>query len=149
MAITRADLNPHGVPLTPVQEINQERLVYVANELERRSGVPVRVSSPLRTAEEHKAIYKKLGRNPPKRSNHLFRNLDGSEGTASAVDLVDRDDRLKKYILANHSADKSILVELDIYIEDPSCTDTWLHVQTTAPASGNRIFIPFARASKK
>jgi len=149
MPISRADLNPRNVPLTPTQEAAQDRLVYVVNELERRSGVPCRLSSPLRTAEEHIAIYKKLGRQPPKRSNHLFKNLDGTEGTASACDIVDRDDKLKNYVVQNHTGSKSILVELGAYIEDPSTTDTWLHIQVTPPASGNHIFIPFIKAAKR
>lgn len=62
-----------------------------------------------------------------KRSNHM---------TCSAVDLRDRDNKLKEWIT------KDILIKYDLYMEDPSRTVSWTHLQITPTRSGNRIFLP-------
>jgi hypothetical protein len=65
------------------------------------------------------------------RSNHL---------TCNAADIVDRSRALCRWAFANlhHLADR------DLYMEDPRCTPTWMHVQVVPPLSRNRVFIPNA-----
>jgi hypothetical protein len=64
-------------------------------------------------------------------SNHLQCN---------ALDIGDTSRRLARWAFAN----LHILADLDLYMEDPRCTPTWLHIQTVPPLSRNRVFIPSA-----
>lgn len=38
-----------------------------------------------------------------------------------------------------------LLEELDLWLEDPRWTPTWVHLQSVPPGSGRRVFIPSAR----
>lgn len=55
-----------------------------------------------------------------------------------AVDIYDPQKEIGKWCLAN----KSILVEFEVYIEHPDYTNKWCHFQVVPPASGRRVFIP-------
>ena len=94
------------------------------------------VTSGVRSLEQHLAIYKKMGRQAPKGSAHL---------TGAAVDFADRDGALSRWCV-EHVKD---LQTWGLYMEDPSATPTWTHLQVTPPASGNTIFVPFIKAAKK
>ena len=76
----------------------------------------------------------------PKAVNDHTANASGSSKhlTAQAVDLPDPDRTLADFVVDN----KHMLEELDLYIEHPGWTPTWLHVQTVPPKSGRRIYIP-------
>lgn len=39
-------------------------------------------------------------------------------------------------------ANQHVLVKLGLWMEHPSATPSWLHVQTVPPGSGNRVFYP-------
>lgn len=56
-----------------------------------------------------------------------------------AIDIEDEDCRLKAWCMDN----LQILADIGLWMESPDYTDTWTHVQTIAPRSGNRVFIPF------
>lgn len=71
-----------------------------------------------------------------------------------AVDITDHDGELALFVLAN----LPLLAYLELWIEDTRWTRTiapgesekipngqqgWVHFQLVAPASGNRVFIPF------
>ena len=58
--------------------------------------------------------------------------------TAQAIDLADPDGALDAY-LDEHP---NFLIYHALYREHPLATKNWCHLQTTAPASGNRTFIP-------
>lgn len=64
-----------------------------------------------------------------KRSNHML---------GRAVDLGDDDGALDAWCLAN----LGVLEELHLWMEDPSATPRWCHVQTVPPGSGRRVFLP-------
>jgi len=64
-----------------------------------------------------------------KKSNHI---------KCLAVDLEDKDGKLAKWCVENVER----LVEIGLWMESPMHTKGWVHVQTIAPRSGNRIFIP-------
>lgn len=64
-------------------------------------------------------------------SNHL---------TCNALDIADNDRRLARWLVAN----LHVLVDIELWMEDPRCTPTWVHIQTVPPVSGNRVFIPSA-----
>lgn len=68
-------------------------------------------------------------------SNHI---------TCRAADLEDDNGQLAKWCLAN----QDLLQHFELWMEDPRYTVGWVHLQTVAPHSGNRIFIPYAGAIK-
>lgn len=55
-----------------------------------------------------------------------------------AVDLVDADGSIGKWCLANLDA----LEKAGLWLEDPSYTKVWCHLQTVPPKSGKRVFQP-------
>lgn len=61
--------------------------------------------------------------------------------TCNAIDIKDRDSRFANWCLANLKE----LEELDLYMEDPKATPTWVHLQRLPPASGNRVFLPYRK----
>ncbi len=58
--------------------------------------------------------------------------------TCQAIDLEDKDRQLSSYCLEN----LTLLQELGLWLEQPSSTPTWVHLQTCPPKSGKRVFIP-------
>lgn len=62
-------------------------------------------------------------------SSHLY---------GCAVDIADPKGELSKWLIKN----KHLLVNYGLWMEDPKHTPTWTHLQTYAPKSFNRIFIP-------
>ena len=69
--------------------------------------------------------------NAAQRSHHL---------TAKACDLSDDDGNLDRWLLTN--AGQSSLVRIELWMEDPTATPRWCHVQIVAPKSGRRVFLP-------
>lgn len=65
------------------------------------------------------------------RSHHL---------TARACDLSDDDEQLDKWLLTKSG--QAALVEIGLWMEHPSATPRWCHIQIVAPPSGNRVFLP-------
>lgn len=108
---------------------------YKANPIEPKHEV----SSGIRTKEDHIRVYeeinaKRKAKNLPTltvpwRSKHL---------TGAAVDIEDKNDKLKNWILLNIK----LLEDLGLYCEAFSHTNTWVHIQCISPKSGNRFFIP-------
>ena len=58
--------------------------------------------------------------------------------TGDAIDLEDKDGKLKEWCVDN----QDLLEECELYMEHPSATPTWVHLQQIPPRSGNRIFYP-------
>ena len=58
--------------------------------------------------------------------------------TGEACDLADAAGTLKRQLEDN----PDLLIKHDLYMEDPSATKTWCHLQTRATKSGKRIFKP-------
>lgn len=56
----------------------------------------------------------------------------------AAADIHDPEGKLAAYCLG----DLPMLVHLGLYMEDPSATPGWVHLQLFAPKSGNRVFKP-------
>ncbi len=55
-----------------------------------------------------------------------------------AVDLEDDDGNLDDWCMNN----LDVLEELGLWMEHPSCTKNWTHLQIKPPRSGNRVFFP-------
>lgn len=58
--------------------------------------------------------------------------------TGQACDLYDPEGLIDEYLLEHPAA----LLSLGLYMEHPSATKSWCHVQTVGPKSGRRIFFP-------
>jgi hypothetical protein len=125
--------------LTPEQVSNLNTLIPKVNQLLEKFGSFRMVTSGLRTMEDHLRIYENINAKRkatglpqlkvPMSSRHLI---------CAAVDLEDRDGKLKAWIKKN----ESILEELDLYCEAFEHTPNWVHVQCLAPKSGKRFFKP-------
>lgn len=58
--------------------------------------------------------------------------------TCEAIDIADPTGDLDSWLFT----DKGRLEELNLWMEHPSSTPTWTHVQIVPPKSGNRVFYP-------
>jgi len=68
-------------------------------------------------------------KNAAVRSNHM---------TGKAVDLYDPEGEIDEWCIANLDA----LKRLGLYMEHPSATKGWCHLQSTPPRSGRQVFYP-------
>ena len=85
---------------------------------------PMIASSCLRSIADQKRINPKaMG------SSHLY---------GCAVDISDPKGELKKWIIQH----PTLLKEYGLWMEAPEYTKTWCHLQTYAPKSFNRFFVP-------
>lgn len=58
--------------------------------------------------------------------------------TAQAIDISDPEGDLDNWCVQH----LEVLERLGLWLEHPSATKGWCHVQTVAPRSGNRVFYP-------
>lgn len=85
---------------------------------------PMKASSCLRSLKDQQRINPKaMG------SSHLY---------GCAVDIADPTGALAKWLIS----DTRRLEARGLWMEDPRHTPTWCHLQTYAPKSMNRIFVP-------
>lgn len=70
-------------------------------------------------------------RNAAAKSKHM---------TGQAVDLSDDDGRLDEFCMS--PAGQKAMADIGLWLEHPSATPRWCHVQTVPPRSGNRVFHP-------
>lgn len=110
--------------LSDEQVRNLNTLIPKVNELLSRYNKSIKVNSGYRSPADQARINPKA----PK-SKHI---------ECAAVDLEDRSHNFRYWVLA-HLSD---LIELGLYMEDPSHTPTWVHLQCIPPKSGKHIFIP-------
>lgn len=118
---------------------NLELLLKKVNDLLALFGEYRPVTSGFRSMEKHLSIYK--AKNEKRKAQGLPElrvPMSSRHLSCQAIDLADSNDRLKNWIKAN----EGILVKLDIYCEDFTHTDTWVHIQIVSPKSGKRFFIP-------
>lgn len=94
------------------------------NDLLRVSGFSRRVTSGWRPSSLNAKVP-----GAAKRSNHIM---------ALACDLEDTDGKLDAWCVTN--LDK--LEGIGLWLESPTGTRGWCHLQVVAPKSGNRVFIP-------
>lgn len=135
MAITKDELlmgRDKAYPKEYTKEIsdNLDNLLSAMNQIRSAYGVPMKVSSGWRPAAVNKAIA-----GAAKKSNHML---------GLAVDISDRDGKLREWVLSN----LDLMQKLGVYLEDFRWTPTWVHFQIAAPKSGKRIFIPYADIKK-
>lgn len=109
---------------------NAAKIVALASEICSLAGVKPVVTSGWRPESHNKKIGGSL------KSKHIWCN---------AIDLWDPDKSLGEWCVANVEA----LVERGLYMESlivthksQEKTGRWCHLQSEAPGSGNRIFMP-------
>jgi hypothetical protein len=66
-----------------------------------------------------------------KKSNHML---------GRAVDLADADGALDAWLMTPPG--QTALADIGLWLEHPSSTPRWCHVQTVPPGSGRRVFYP-------
>ena len=106
-------------PLNKTLTKNMKILLEKVNILRHKYDAPFVISSGYRPGH-----YNKIGAT---KSAHL---------TCQAIDIVDNDKRIKNWLLDN----VELLTKLDLYMESPNSTPTWVHLQTRA--TKHRIFLP-------
>jgi uncharacterized protein YcbK (DUF882 family) len=99
-------------------------LLPKVNALLQAFGEYRKVTSGYRSPEYNATI-----KNAAKKSNHTL---------CLACDLHDPDGKLDDFCNKN----LQVLESLGLYLESPSATLGWCHVQCVQPKSGKRIFIP-------
>jgi len=114
----------HAEELTAELRANAEATVRRANILIARAGIACSVNSGWRPH----AINARVA-NASARSKHL---------TCEAIDLSDECDALDEWCLAH----LAVLEDIGLWLEHPSATPGWCHVQIVAPGSGRRVFMP-------
>lgn len=60
--------------------------------------------------------------------------------TGQAIDLYDPDGDLDDWCMSEDG--QKVLADLGLWLEHPSATKGWCHVQTVPPRSGRRVFYP-------
>jgi hypothetical protein len=70
-------------------------------------------------------------KNAAKKSKHM---------TGQAIDIGDDDEGLDRWRMS--SAGRAALDSIGLWLEHPSATPRWCHVQIVPPGSGNRVFYP-------
>lgn len=58
--------------------------------------------------------------------------------TGEAIDLADPEGELDEFLFRHPQR----LIDHDLWLEHPSSTRRWTHLQSVPPRSGNRIFFP-------
>lgn len=66
-----------------------------------------------------------------KLSNHML---------AKAIDISDDDGQLDAWLMTTDG--QAALAEIGLWMEHPSATPRWAHVQIVPPKSGRRVFLP-------
>lgn len=103
--------------------LNAAQTLAGVNYLRGLYGRPLSVSSGYRPGSYNK----KAG--GAKNSSHL---------SCEAIDIADPTGHFAKWCILNLNEVKNA----GLYLEDPDHTPGWVHLQTRAPMSRNRIFIP-------
>jgi hypothetical protein len=65
------------------------------------------------------------------KSNHML---------ARAIDISDQDGQLDKWLMTQSG--QNALEAIELWMEHPSATPNWAHVQIVPPRSGRRVFHP-------
>lgn len=102
---------------------NAESLLKKVNAFFSEIGVSPKVTSGYRPPSINRTI---LG--AAKRSHHQ---------TCNAIDVEDINGAL-----GIKASDPALLEKYGLYLEDPTYTKGWVHLQDIPPKSGRRIFIP-------
>jgi hypothetical protein len=104
------------------------KLIETLHEVNLTAQDSPRTGSPITSGWRPKAVNAATKGSAP-HSNHI---------TGRAIDLYDPDGDLDEFFYEN----TAILEDLELWMEHPSATKGWCHVQTVPPSSGRRVFYP-------
>ena len=120
---------------TPEIKANAEKTVLLVNALLavlETEGIPLE-------AHPNTLSIVSSGWRPPQINNQVKGAAVRSKHmTGEACDLYDPDGLIDSYLLEHPEP----LIALGLYVEHPSCTKNWSHVQVVPPKSNNRFFYP-------
>lgn len=105
----------------------------------------------LRNLEDLCRKLNKLGFVPPRNATSCLRSIKDQQrinpkamGSSHlygcAVDIDDKDGKLRTWLKTD--AGNLALINCGLWAEDYKSTPTWIHLQSYAPASFNRVFMP-------
>lgn len=124
--ISKSELNPNAVPLDAQQQRNLDRLYLVMNLVRAEYGMPMRITSGVRSVEDEKRI------DPAHpHSQHL---------QAAACDIYDPDPDRRLWNWCIEHLD--FITELGLFLESRVYSTNHVHFQIIPPHSGQRIFVP-------
>lgn len=127
--------------LSPEYVGNVQTIVTRTNRLLEKFGQYRAVSSGIRTKADHQRIYDEKNKKRKAQGLPELKIPWGSKHlSCQAVDLADADGKLKAWLKTSEGL--KAMEDIGLWQEDPSTTDTWVHVQCVAPASGKRVFMP-------
>lgn len=126
--ISLSELNPHNYRTDEGIDANLSILLNKLNQIRTKYGIPMIVTSGLRSQAQQDGLIAAGKSNAPK-SHHL---------TGEAADVLDSDGALKSWVMAN----LSFIEDVGLWMEDFSSTPNWVHFQIVPPRSGKRFFIP-------
>jgi LAS superfamily LD-carboxypeptidase LdcB len=126
--ISLLELNSHGYPTSKEIDKNLATLLERLNRVREAYGIPMTVTSGLRSDAQQAALIAGGKSNAPK-SHHL---------TGEAADILDHSGKLKAWVEAN----LGLIEEIGLWMEDFAHTPSWCHFQIVPPHSGKRFFIP-------
>jgi uncharacterized protein YcbK (DUF882 family) len=130
--ITMKELNPKNFPVQKSIQDNLDTLLKRINEIRTTYGKPMKVTSGLRTMEDHLRIYAEMGitdkNKIPMKSRHLF---------GEACDVSDPDGKLMDWCIAN----EKVLEKVGLWCEVRDDKKR-VHFQIVPPQSGKRFFNP-------
>lgn len=116
----------HALEMTPEIEHNVEIMIRLANALMVRFGQGRHVNSGWRPPSLNVATP-----GAAVRSKHM---------TGQAIDLADPEGDLDDWLMSDYG--QAQLVDIGLWMEHPSATKGWSHVQSVPPRSGKRTFFP-------
>ncbi|RYG94983.1 MAG: DUF882 domain-containing protein [Alphaproteobacteria bacterium] len=120
----------HASEYTPEISDNLDRFLKAINVVRILYSAPMEVASGWRPPSLNKNV-----KGAAKRSNHMM---------GLAIDFMDLDGKLRDWVLSH----LPLMQELGFFFEDFRWTPTWVHFQIVPPASGRRIFLPYADVKK-
>lgn len=127
----------YPMQFTPTIKQEGERMVELANQLlERAAAAGV---SPTKSGTGFG--YVDSGWRPPSVNAQTPRAAKNSlHMTGRAIDLSDDDGELDDWCMSEEG--QAALIEIGLWMEHPSATKGWCHLQSVPPKSGKRVYYP-------
>jgi hypothetical protein len=127
----------HALSLTPQIEHEAERTVDLANKLLDTAALHGIILPPHPT--NHTPV--SSGWRPPAiNAGTLGAAPNSKHMTGRAIDLYDPDGDLDNWLMTDKGV--GTLEALGLWMEHPSATKGWCHLQTVPPGSNKRVFYP-------
>jgi len=127
----------HALALTPEIERNAMRTAELASQLLSQAAT-YGVSVPLHAA--NKSPVSSGWRPPAVNAATAGAAVNSKHMTGQAIDLYDPDGDLDDWLMTGEG--QAALTALGLWMEHPSATKGWCHLQTLPPRSGRRVFYP-------